>query len=252
MDDELNQSELSEAAGDNRDAAEGRFAITIGQTRASDLAEKYIRSLIFSGWLRPGDKLPSERELAAQFGIARITLRAALRSLETVGFLVIKIGSKGGAWINDAATIRARWEDWMRAHHHEIDEMLEFRRMVETRIAYLAAERRAEDELQLLESLAKPPREDQRSVSQWHVGFHDALAKAAHNRFLEQAMLNIRGELFVPADWAMTHKRVAEIEGVHDAILYAVRDQDPERAAAEMGIHLDQTERPFREVEARL
>jgi GntR family transcriptional regulator, transcriptional repressor for pyruvate dehydrogenase complex len=229
----------------------GDFAITIGQARASDLAERYLRSLIFSGRLVPGDKLPSERELAAQFGIARITLRAALRSLETVGYLVIKIGSKGGAWINDAATLRKRWEEWMIAHHHEVDEMLEFRRLTETRIAYLAAERRTAEELQLLESLAMPAHEDKRSLDQWHVGFHDALAKAAHNRFLEQAMQSIRYELFVPADWALTHKRVAEVEGVHDAILDAVRDQDPERAAAEMSIHLDATEVPFREVEQR-
>lgn len=242
-------SDLTELTEDGAEPVGDEFAITIGQTRASDLAERYLRSLIFSGRLVPGDKLPSERELAAQFGIARITLRAALRSLETIGFLVIKIGSKGGAWINDAGTLRKRWEEWMKAHHHEIDEMLEFRRMVETRIAYLAAERRTGEELQLLESLALPAHEDQRSVSQWHVGFHDALAKAAHNHYLEQAMLSIRGELFVPADWSMTHKRVTEIEGVHDAILDAVRDQDPERAAIEMGAHLDATEAPFREVE---
>ena len=229
----------------------GDFAITIGQARASDLAERYLRSLIFSGRLVPGDKLPSERELAAQFGIARITLRAALRSLETVGYLVIKIGSKGGAWINDAATLRKRWEEWMIAHHHEVDEMLEFRRLTETRIAYLAAERRTEEELSFSNRLPCRPRRIKRSVSQWHVGFHDALAKAAHNRFLEQAMQSIRYEFFVPADWAMTHKRVAEVEGVHDAILDAVRDQDPERAAVEMGIHLDATEAPFREVEQR-
>ena len=91
---------------------------------------------------------------AAQFGIARITLRAALRSLKTVGYLVIKIGSKGGAWINDAATLRKRWEERMIADRHEVDETLEFRRLTETRIAYLAAERRTEEELQLLESLA--------------------------------------------------------------------------------------------------
>jgi GntR family transcriptional regulator, transcriptional repressor for pyruvate dehydrogenase complex len=244
-------STLEETAEEKADQFGSEFAITIGQARASDLAERYLRSLIFSGRLIPGDKLPSERELAAQFGIARITLRAALRSLETVGFLVIKIGSKGGAWINDAGTIRKRWEEWMKIHQHEVDEMLEFRRMVETRIAFLAAERRTEDELQLLESLALPAHEDTRTVSQWHVGFHDALARAAHNRFLEQAMQSIRGELFVPGDWSMSHKRVTEIEGVHDSILDAVRDKDPERAAQEMGIHLDKTEAPFREVEQR-
>jgi DNA-binding transcriptional MocR family regulator len=121
---EPNESAQIKATDERNEPGDSDFAITIGQTRASDLAERYLRSLIFSGRLVPGDKLPSERELAAQFGIARITLRAALRSLETVGFLVIKIGSKGGAWINDPATIRARWQDWMKAHHHELSPPL--------------------------------------------------------------------------------------------------------------------------------
>jgi DNA-binding FadR family transcriptional regulator len=226
--------------------ADSDFAITIGQTRASDLAERYLRSLIFSGRLVPGDKLPSERELAAQFGIARITLRAALRSLETVGFLVIKIGSKGGAWINDAATIMERWQEWMKAHQHEIHEMLEFRRVIETRIAAYAAERRTDEELAILETVSSPPRRDE-TVSQWHFGFHDALAKAAHNRYLEQAMLNMRSELFVPTDWVMTTSRAHDIENVHDHILAAVRDRDPVRAAEEMNRHLDVADAPFRQ-----
>ena len=230
---------------ETKENGDGDFSISIGQTRASDLAERYLRSLIFSGRLVPGDKLPSERELAAQFGIARITLRAALRSLETVGFLVIKIGSKGGAWINDAGTIMARWQEWMKAHHHEIDEMLEFRRVIETQIARLAAERRTDGDLALLESASKPQVE-RRSFSQWHFGFHDALAKAAHNRYLEQAMLNIRGELFVPTDWVLTGARANEVENVHDHILRAVHDQDPERAAKEMDIHLDAADAPFK------
>ena len=223
------------------------FSISIGQTRASDLAERYLRSLIFSGRLVPGDKLPSERELAVQFGIARITLRAALRSLETVGFLVIKIGSKGGAWINDAATIMERWQEWMKAHHHEIDEMLEFRRVVETQIARFAAERRTDEDLQMLETAANHrPKPERQPLSQWHFGFHDGLAKAAHNRYLEQAMLNIRGELFVPTDWVMTNSRAHDIENVHEAIFLAVADQDPDRAALEMAIHLDKADEPFR------
>jgi len=235
-----------QTAPSGKEPADSDFAITIGQTRASDLAERYLRSLIFSGRLFPGDKLPSERELAAQFGIARITLRAALRSLETVGFLVIKIGSKGGAWINDAATIMERWQDWMKAHQHEIHEMLEFRRVIETRIASLAAERRTDEELVILETVSSPPRREE-IVSQWHFGFHDALAKAAHNRYLEQAMLTIRGELFVPTDWVITTSRAQDIENVHDHILAAVRDQDPERAASEISHHLDAADAPFKQ-----
>jgi GntR family transcriptional repressor for pyruvate dehydrogenase complex len=245
--DEPKNIECAQTADQRKEPADSGFAITIGQTRASDLAERYLRSLIFSGRLVPGDKLPSERELAAQFGIARITLRSALRSLETVGFLVIKIGSKGGAWINDAATIMARWQDWMRTHQHEIDEMLEYRRIIETQIASLAAARRTDEELDILEKVSTPPRRDE-TVSQWHFDFHDALAKAAHNRYLEQAMFAIRGELFVPTDWVMTSSRAQDIENVHDHILAAVRDGDPERAAVEMGKHLDAADAPFNQV----
>lgn len=225
---------------------EGPYFISEGQLRASDLAESYLRSLIFSGQLSPGDKLPSERELAQQFGIARITLRAALRSLETIGFLVVKIGSKGGAWIADAETLSRRWEEWLQAHRHEVMEMLEFRRFVETEIARLAAERRTPEDLEMLEAVEHPAGDDRTSVVRWHFDFHDALAQAAHNEYLQKAMVQIRGQLFVPIEWALTHTRVMTIEGVHDRILDAVRAGDPERAVAEMEAHLDFSEEPFR------
>lgn len=219
------------------------------QTRASDIAERYLKSLIFSGQLRPGDRLPPERDLATQLGISRITLRVALRSLEAVGFLVIKLGSKGGSRVNDAASITEHWQEWMRSHQHQLSEMLEFRRLVETEIAALAAARRTAEDLQELETLKGPPEaEQQRPVVHWHFGFHDALARAAHNRYLEQAMQTIRGELFVPVDWVLTQHRVAEIEAVHDLILDAVRAGDPERARREMAAHLEFSEKPFQSV----
>ncbi|MBN1320766.1 MAG: FadR family transcriptional regulator [Thermoleophilia bacterium] len=227
--------------------SDGSIVVAAAQTRASDLAERYLRSLIFSGQLNPGDKLPSERELAVQFGIARITLRAALRSLETVGFLVVKIGSKGGAWVNDAESIRLRWEDWMRSHRGEIAEMLEFRGFIETQITFLAALRRTPEDMELLEATGRPAHEDQTTVVQWHFSFHDLLAKAAHNRHLERAMICIRSELFVPVDWGLTHARVVDIEEVHDKILEAVRAGDAERAADEMRAHLQICDEPFRQ-----
>ena len=220
--------------------------VVAAQTRASDIAERYLKSLIFSGQLTPGDRLPPERELATQLGISRITLRVALRSLETVGFLVIKLGSKGGSRVNDAASITLHWEEWMRAHRHQLAEMLEFRRLIETEIASLAAQRRTAADLKLLKSAGSPPEEGTRPLVRWHFGFHDALAKAAHNVYLEQSMHAIRGELFVPVDWVLTEHRIAQIEGVHDLILDAVRAGDPERARKEMAAHLEFSEKPFK------
>jgi GntR family transcriptional repressor for pyruvate dehydrogenase complex len=135
----------------------------------------------------------------------------------------------------------------MRTHKHQIGEMLEFRRLIETQIASLAAERRTEEDLQLLTGQSRPADEDQTTVVRWHFDFHEALAKAAHNRYLEQAMFSIRSELFVPVEWGMTHARIVDIEHVHDKILEAVRAGDPARAAKEMHAHLDFSEAPFRE-----
>lgn len=221
-------------------------ALSTEQPSASEIAERYLTSLIFSGQLGPGDKLPSERELAAHFGIARITLRAALRSLENRGFLVIKIGSKGGAWINEVGVIQTRWEEWMRTHKDQIREILDFRRVVETEIAALAAQRRTAKDLKLLDAIQGHGARPMVSPVHPYFGFHDALAKAAHNRYLEEAMLITRSELFLPAGWGLADRRRDNVAGVHDRILEAVRDKDPVRAVAEMATHIELSAQPFR------
>ena len=217
----------------------------LAQRRASDNAEHYLRSLIFSGRLGPDDRLPPERELATQLGIARITLRAAIRSLETAGFIVVKIGSKGGPRVNNYVAISDCWRDWMQKHKHQLDEMLEFRRLISTRIASCAAERRTPEDLQALEQGVRGSEENRDSIAQWHLSFHDALATAAHNDYLRWADLVIRGDLFQPADKVVSEKKITEILGLHSRILDAIRDQDPDRAAEEMRAHLEHSERIF-------
>ena len=78
--------------------------ITLVSETASDSAVHYLRSLIFTGELGPGDRLPPERELAERLGISRITLRLALKSLESTGFIVTTRGARGGSRVNAAPT----------------------------------------------------------------------------------------------------------------------------------------------------
>jgi DNA-binding FadR family transcriptional regulator len=63
-----------------------------------------IRTSIYAKTLKPGDKLPSERELAVQFSVGRISVREALRMLEQAGLILIKQGSGGGAYVKAADT----------------------------------------------------------------------------------------------------------------------------------------------------
>jgi GntR family transcriptional repressor for pyruvate dehydrogenase complex len=217
----------------------------IRQSRTSDSAERYLRSLIFTGQMGPGDMLPPERELAAQLGIARITLRVALKALETSGLVTIKLGSKGGPQVNDARAIGRCWDRWRTAHQAEIDEILEFRRAIEEKVAALAAAQRTEADLAALEAASRLPEEGWSSFAKWHFGFHDALARAAHNRYLESAVMATQEELFFPVAMAMERQEVEMVQQVHERIVAAVRDRDVARAVEEMGIHLEYSEAMF-------
>ena len=83
---------------------------------ASDSAVRYLRAMIFSGQLRPGDRLPPERDLGAHLGISRMTLRLALKALESTGYIVTTRGSHGGSRVSDADQLFACWHRWMRDH----------------------------------------------------------------------------------------------------------------------------------------
>ena len=224
----------------------GNIGITTEPVTASDKTENLLRALIFSGQLGPGDKLPSERELAAQLNTSRPTLRTALRALQALGFIKVKIGSKGGFWISDAETISKRWQDWMHASKDQLDEMLDFRRWVELEIARRAAEKRTVEDVKMLEACCVPPEPDRLSLIRWHFGLHDALAVAAHNKYLEHAMATIRGQLFAPVDTRPIPARVDEIVDVHVPVVAAVCAGDAHRAVAEMTTLLDMAEAPFR------
>ena len=90
--------------------------ISLSPDTASESAERYVRALIFWGELGPGDKLPPATELAARLGISRVTLRLALRSLESTGYLITTRGAHGGSRVTDVASLTRCWTQWMAAH----------------------------------------------------------------------------------------------------------------------------------------
>ena len=69
--------------------------------RVIDEIAQQIKEMIFSGSLKPDDRLPSEKELAASLGTGRMTVREALRMLEAIGFIYIKQGAEGGAFVKE-------------------------------------------------------------------------------------------------------------------------------------------------------
>ena len=91
-----------------RDSQRTSFAYSPVQTRrAFEEVASQIREQLTKGALKPGDRLPSERELAEQFGLSRNTVREALRSLEMSGILEFRKGATGGAFCARATAKRS-------------------------------------------------------------------------------------------------------------------------------------------------
>jgi len=97
----------SDAAGDpaaSRLARANLFdKVSVG--RISETIVDQIRQLMYTGQLRPGDRLPAERDLCERFGVSRVTVREALRTLESSGLVEIRVGARGGAFVLRASSL---------------------------------------------------------------------------------------------------------------------------------------------------
>lgn len=88
------------------DPESSRF-VKVRRVRSFDDVVEQVRGAIIDGSILAGERLPSERELAEQFGVSRATLREALRALEAVGLIKIRVGAHGGAFATDGALDRS-------------------------------------------------------------------------------------------------------------------------------------------------
>ena len=199
--------------------------------------------MIFSGELGPGDRLPPERDLAARLGISRITLRLALKSLESTGYIVTTRGAQGRYRVTDEHSLFRCWLQWMLLHSDELEDIFEVRLAVEPRIAALAAMRRTDDELRSIEQAVQGKSGPRRARPCFRadVDITKAIARACHSRRLQQVMLSSRAELFMPVDQATEEGKQGEIHQSHAAIVSAVRAQDAEAAATLMREHINNT-----------
>jgi GntR family transcriptional repressor for pyruvate dehydrogenase complex len=116
-----------------------------------------IRNAIFEGRLKPGDKLPSERELIIKFRVSKATFREALRSLEGLGFLEIRKGVSGGAFVTEVDMLKARdsFTNFLLFKNLSLEDLSEVRLLLEPYIAEKATLAITREDLHRLEKLIK-------------------------------------------------------------------------------------------------
>lgn len=221
----------------------------VAPTLTQKVAE-HLRSLIHHGEIGPGDRLPAERQLAEQLGVARMSLRDAIKVLQEDGYVEVRRGAHGGTFVTELERPLERWRARMREQVGEFDEIIDFRIALETQTARLACQRRHSTDLTqmrlAIENLA--PGDGLAAFRHADSQFHDALALAAGNTRLATAIHTIRGELFIPHDILQYEEPLTATQEDHQGIYEAVRDRDIERVETLIREHIERTRRQLRDV----
>lgn len=220
----------------------------ITTVRVSSIIVERVRTLIRAGKLQPGDKLPTEKELCSSFGIGRATVRDALRVLETLGLIEIKVGSRGGAFVTAPSTlhIASGISDMIASSTLSAAEVREARLSFEVGLLDLVCERVTERDLQDLDAIcdeAKRAVHEGDYTLELSLQFHRALAHCAHNRALDmivdtfQASLEMFERPIKEGDPGRGHPGVQE----HCDLLEAVRSRNVTLAKAILELHRSRT-----------
>lgn len=212
--------------------------------RSTGQVVSYVRDLIDRGRLRPGDRLPAERELAMQIGVSRPTVRAGLQALAALGVVQSRHGS--GTYIpagppalgSDALSFLAALHGFTR------EEMYEARRLLEVGAAGLAAERAtaeqvaalAEEVANLFASLHQP-----HAFLVHDIDFHKAVGAASGNPIVASLMEMVSALYYEQrretAERA-SGDNLRDAAEAHRRIFQAIRARDADGARRAMNQHL--------------
>lgn len=204
---------------------------------------RQIRSLITSGKLKPGDKLPSERMLAEKFAVGRSYVRDAIRKLEFYG--ILKTLPQSGTIVNGLGIVALEGliTDVLEIEESDFKSLVETRIILEKQAAYLAAERRTIDDIIILqnalESYEKKLNLNQNAVEE-DLLFHVKIAEASKNNVLKSLMMIITPDIvhsFIELKVCDDDKNLKTINE-HRSILEHIIDGNPNQASQAMELHL--------------
>jgi len=215
----------------------------IKQPRISEEVFNQLKDAILSNDFKAGDKLPPERELAEQFQVSRVAIREAIRALENTGFISIRQGAAGGAFVTDLTfeQLASACLDLFLANKISVHELHQVRILIEPEVARLATLNTDPESKQRLVKAFEAEHPPGASLSEDIASatkVHFVLAEMCGNRFLE-AIVNSVIKLNAKILEEMKPDPPYSIHppGLHGPIVEAVLAGDPEAAAGVMRDH---------------
>ena len=206
--------------------------------------ERLISNIVQGKW-KAGEQIPTERALCQQLGIARNSLREALKAMELLGMVDSRVGE--GTFVCPRSEFLSRPLLWAftGANQHELKNLLEARAMIEADLASLAASRATMPELRVIKgtvSLMERQIAAGEPVLESDLAFHQAVGEAAHNEVLANSALLIRNMLkyWIHLKLMAPHICAHALER-HTEICEAIRKRHAQAARDLMQEHLDET-----------
>jgi GntR family transcriptional repressor for pyruvate dehydrogenase complex len=204
-----------------------------------------IQNLIVADSLRPGDKLPGERELAERMGVSRTVIREAIRVLSDRGLVRVKSGC--GTYVRElshkdaAASIELFLK--LKQSPESFQYVYEVRRMLEVEAAGLAAQRADQADYEAMETAIKgmvAHKDDPNKYAECDFAFHAAVAAATHNELFGVLLGPISGLLEGMVRVSLDAPNAVK-EGLahHHNVLKQIKSRDTEKARQAMRDHLD-------------
>lgn len=224
----------------------------VEQKAAYGLAIDRLKRLIHLGLLLPGERMPPERRLAEQISLSRVTLREALSVLEAEGYVTIRRGATGGAFVAEEAALRAMAECHVSADPAGAMRVFEFRDVAEPEAARLAAIRRTPADLKRIDAAlaALTAAESFGEIRRGEAALHLSVAEASGNRFLASALEEALASLFLPLPEGDLERERQHSLTARAAVVNALHERDSRAAGAMMqtAIELDRRRLPSAKV----
>ncbi|WP_286788470.1 MULTISPECIES: FadR/GntR family transcriptional regulator [unclassified Pseudomonas] len=233
--------------------------------KLSDLIVEEVKRSIVMEQLKPGDRLPQEKELMERFGCSKGTVREALKALEVEGLVIMRTGPSGGAYLCevDMEPASRALRNYLHFNHVNGAQVYQLRRIIEVEIAVAVIGRLNEEDFQELErniefcSLPLTSEAQQRAQRIAEIEFHNLLAERCANpllgfmsRFMNDMLrdLVVLKKAYLPSRDAFGESNV----NYHQALLQAWRVKDEAAVRQLMHEHMCDAEQHMTALEGEM
>lgn len=222
---------------------------SVKQVRQVKLGEAIVNQLLAAlgnGVFEPGDRLPSEPVLAEKLGVSRVTLREAIKVLDTMGLIEVRRGRGTFVKARTPSSLTRPVAESLGAGGVTVLELLDARRLIELETVNRACARRTDDDLTALSRIVDEIAEEAENPDRYvdlDAAFHLGIADAAKNRVLVFTLRTIREHLREALSKTVSRPSTARTYNLdHREMLDAVRSRDGARAVQIMASHLRKLE----------